>query len=265
MPYYLIGKQAEIVDLVYKFRFMNRHQIQRALNHKGPRRINTWLKELTEKKFLGRIYSNKLLENTKPGIYYLSYAGISYVKEDRGFSVNEVKKFYEDKNRSQTFIDHCITSCQLLYSLKKYENEIRKYDISSKEMLLKNHFLSELKVDGYIKFYKKKTKKSKDHDLLNTFILDVIDPGVPRYAIRYRINQYINYHQGETWKESINNFPIIMLIFPTKQKQNQFAKYIRTQLDEGMFTQGMTFMLTTYQQAIEHGLTNGIWVEIKEE
>ncbi len=54
---YPTGKQIEIIDLVYKFRFINRTQIQKILNHKDPRRINAWLKELVEYKYLGRIYS----------------------------------------------------------------------------------------------------------------------------------------------------------------------------------------------------------------
>lgn len=262
--YLLYGKQSEIVDLVYKFRFINRHQIQRALHHKGPRRINSWLKQLTDWEVLGRIYSNKLLENTKPAIYYLSNKGISIIKDKKGFSINEVKKFYEDKKRSQTFIDHCITIAELFTGLKTYENESRAYEIFTKEQLIKHTYLNELKPDGYIEIYKKRTKQSKEKEIYTRFFVDLFDAGVPRYAIRYRINQYINYHQEETWKEFINEFPSIALIFPTKQKQGQFTKYIRKQLDEGMFTQGMTFMLTTYAQAMEHGLTNGIWQEVRE-
>lgn len=262
--YLLNGKQSEIVDLVYKYRFINRHQIQRALHHKGPRRINSWLKQLTEWEVLGRIYSNKLLENTKPAIYYLSYKGISIIKDKKKFTVNEVKKFYEDKNRSQTFIDHCIFICQLLLSIKSYDNDVRRYNIFSKELLIRNHFLAELKPDGYIKFYRKKTKRSKEFNLYKTFILDAIDPGVPRYAIRFRIKQYIDYHQEESWKEYVNEFPTILFILPTPQKQRQFAKYIKEQLTEGLFTQGMLFLLTTYEKSMKDGLTEGIWQEVRE-
>src|SRR5258708_12689766 len=98
MAYILTGKYSEITELVYKYRFIDRIQIQKVLNHKGPRRINTWLKELTEAEFLGRIYSNKLLENTKPTIYYLSYKGISYIKNTHNFTVAPFKQPYHTNN-----------------------------------------------------------------------------------------------------------------------------------------------------------------------
>lgn len=263
--YWPTGKCSEIVDLVYKFRFINRHQIQKTLHHKDPRRINSWLKELVDYKVLGRIYSKKLLENTKPAIYYLSYAGILYIKAMKHFNVNEVKKFYEDKKRSKTFIDHCIFVCQLLVGIKNYDNEFRRYDIFSKEQLIKHDYLNELKPDGLIELYKRKTKRSKEKEIYNRFLLDVIDPGVPRYAIRYRIKQYIEFHEQESWKEFADDFPYVLLVFPTKQKQKQFSKYIKTQLTEGLFTQGMIFLLTSYQEAMKEGLKDGISQEVRGE
>lgn len=261
----MTNKQQEVVDLVHNYRFANRIQIQRSLKHKDARRINSWLKELTEWGYLGRIYSNKLLENTKPAIYYLSTEGIAYLKDRKNFSINEVKKFYEDKNRSQTFIDHCVFICELLTGLKTYDNEIRTYKILTKEQLIRHEHFKELKPDAYIELNKKKTKKSKTAEIYSRNFLDLFDPGVPRYAIRYRINQYIKYHEEESWKEYASIFPFILLIFPTKQKQKQFAKFIKKELTEGLFTQGMTFLLTTYQKAKENGLTSGILQEVKEE
>ena len=77
-------RQKEIVDLVYQYRFINSKQLQRLFNHKDARRINTWLRDLVEKKYLGRIYSKKLLENTKPAIYYLMNNGIIWARYEMG-------------------------------------------------------------------------------------------------------------------------------------------------------------------------------------
>ena len=65
-------KQKDIIDNVFRFRFINRYQIQKIVGHKDSKRVNVWLKDLVEKNYLGRIYSRKLLENTKPAVYYLS-------------------------------------------------------------------------------------------------------------------------------------------------------------------------------------------------
>ena len=48
---YITPKQQEIPKLIYKFRFLNRIQIQTLLNHKDKRRINSWLKDLSEKEY----------------------------------------------------------------------------------------------------------------------------------------------------------------------------------------------------------------------
>jgi len=67
----LTKKQLEILTLLYRFRFLNRSQIQQLLNHKKISRINLWLKDLYYKKIIGRNYSNRLGDNIKPAIYYL--------------------------------------------------------------------------------------------------------------------------------------------------------------------------------------------------
>jgi hypothetical protein len=45
----LTPKQQEILKLLYKYKFLNRTQIQTLLSHKDKRRIITWLKDLREK------------------------------------------------------------------------------------------------------------------------------------------------------------------------------------------------------------------------
>ena len=42
-------RQEEILTLIYRFRFINRIQLQRYFNHKDARRINTWLRDLVKK------------------------------------------------------------------------------------------------------------------------------------------------------------------------------------------------------------------------
>src|SRR5258708_39847145 len=105
----LASKDHDILELVYKFRFINRKQIQKIFGYKDPKSVNVLLKELVKHNYLGRIYSNKLLENTKPAIYFLANEGIGWVRinyfEDHP---ERVKRFYRDKHASQRFIDHSI-------------------------------------------------------------------------------------------------------------------------------------------------------------
>lgn len=149
-------KQKEIINLTYKFRFINRHQIQKLFDHKDPRRINTWLRDLVKKGYLGRIYSPRLLENTKPAIYYLANSGITSIRFEKGevygatddkLEFKLIKKFYQGKHASETFQKHSIAICQ--FYLQLYEKGQKSkgkldYEIDTKtEIAMYNRLYSE--------------------------------------------------------------------------------------------------------------------------
>lgn len=285
-------KQKEIMGLVYQFRFVNRKQIQRLLNHKDPKRINTWLKDLVDKRYLGRIYSHKLLENTKPAIYYLHNNGIIWVKrlleeEFETLDFKYFKKFYQDKHASLTFINHCITLCELYVPFKEYERGINvnkkkpklEYSFETKtEMWIKRQLdlypdedFNEIK--QYIPdLYIEKVNNPEDSTIqVSTFFLELFDPHMPRYAIKYRIRQYIKFREeGEDWKlysGTDNKFPVILLIFPHQQKLNGLTKFINDELLRSYESANIVFHLTTYQKAMTETLVGKqtIWKEIRGE
>lgn len=302
-------KQEEIIKLIFQFRFVNRRQLQRFLNHKDAKRINTWLKDLVDKQYLGRIYSHRLLENTKPAIYYLNNNGIIWVryKENIVFGVSEygldikyLKKFYEDKNASQTFINHCIAIFEFYLQFKEHEREVNKglvaerrklkdydeeldkildYSVETKtEMWIEKQLhlyphedFNELKQyipDLFFEKFKNLYEPEKMES--STFFLELFDPKVPKYGIKYRIKQYIKLKEEGKWKHSYTGmdgkFPTIILIFPNQQKLNLLSGYIQEQLERSYESEGLIFLLTTYQKAMTETLLAGskIWKEIKE-
>jgi hypothetical protein len=62
-------KQQEILKLLYRFRFVDRIQVQAFLHHKDKGRVSAWLKDLREKQYIGWIYSTDFTEKAKPAIY----------------------------------------------------------------------------------------------------------------------------------------------------------------------------------------------------
>ena len=107
MPYKVLPdtttKQNEIIDMVWKFRFINRHQVQKFFKYKDPRRLNEWFRDLVSKGYLGRKYSNKLLENTKPAIYHTGINGIRFLKTQNDYSMDVIQKLYRDGKREEPF------------------------------------------------------------------------------------------------------------------------------------------------------------------
>ncbi len=281
MPYKTLPdiseKQQKIIELVYKFRFINRIQLQTLFGHKDARRINAWLKDLVDKNYLGRIYSHKLLENTKPAIYYLANNGITYVQwsSDLHFG-NEmleakyVKKFYEDKKASDTFRKHCVFLCEIYLQLKEVEKSIEwEYEFYTKtELFSLMRFDKDLSEKRQympdVNIYK--VKKSGEDSI--SFMLELFDPHVPRFALRYKVNQYFKLHDEEDWSDydSINQkFPKILFILPNQQKLNRLASFIQEKMDGSYDVGDLVFMLTTYEKVMEDGVgNNNIWKIVKE-
>ena len=124
-------KQLEILTLIYRFRFLNRHHIQTLLNHIDPKRINTWLKDLTNKNTLGRIYSSKLKENTKPAIYYLATKSRKILLKEEFTNEKILKRAYRDKNASQRLIKHSLFLADFYLLLRTEALKTTKSSISS--------------------------------------------------------------------------------------------------------------------------------------
>ncbi len=92
-------KQFQILLLLYRFRFLDRTHIQRLLNHKDRKRINAWLKDLTNKNIISRKYSQKLKENTKPAIYCLATKSRKLLLNHPDINEKILKRVYRDKTR----------------------------------------------------------------------------------------------------------------------------------------------------------------------
>ena len=270
-------KQTEIMELVKKFRFINRGQIQKFLGHKGAHRINVWLKDLVEKNFLGRIYSKKILENTKPAIYYLQNNGILWAKirmeenlGDYELATKVVKKFYADKRASNTFIDHSISICELCIQFKELEGKKWDYDCltksdyyswfaNDKDFDVQRQFISDIYIE-------KITKTWSDSQ---TYCLDLFPPHVPKYYLDYRVRQYIKMKTEGIMKymEGLDNLlPKVLFVLPNQRKLNSLARYIREMFDESYDMEGMVFMLTTYQKVQAYGVgEKKIWNLVTED
>ena len=101
-------KQSEILTLLYKYKFLNRIQIQQFLKHKDHRRINSWLKDLTEKEYVKRIWSNRYYERTIPAVYYLAPNSLEYLSEKFLIKPKYFQKIQEEVKSPETYVGHSL-------------------------------------------------------------------------------------------------------------------------------------------------------------
>ncbi len=218
-------KQLEILIYLYRFRFLNRSHIQQLLHHKDSKTINVWLKDLTDKNIIGRQYSTKLKENTKPAIYYLIAKSRQIITGESGVDEKLLKKrIYREKTRSLRFIDHCLTLADFYLKLLNASDKERLY-FFTKTDLSTHYYLPYNRPDAYIAKEKGKTIKR--------YFLDIVDEGTPRFILRKRIEQFIEYYDSNRWQEETGHpFPSILLLCPNEEMKAYLQKYISQKLEE---------------------------------
>ncbi len=217
-------KQLEIITLLYRFRFLNRLQIQKLLNHKKISRINIWLKNLYDKKIIGRNYSNKLGDNIKPAIYYLKSKSKNYLVDQLEEDDKMMKRIYGENNRSPRFINHCLLSADFYFNLKK-SSEAEEIFFYTKVDLISHDYLPLNHPDAYVAI--KKGKKIK------RYFWEVIDEGTPRFVIRTKIKQYLEYYESQTWQEGTDHpFPKILILCPNDLIKEYLHSFIPRIMEE---------------------------------
>lgn len=217
-------KQLEIVELLYRFRFLNRYQIQQCLNHKKISRVNIWLKNLYDRKLISRIYSKEFGGNTTSAIYYLKSLSKSYLKDYLKKDDKLIKRIYGEPKRSLKFVNHCLLSCDFYLTLKKSHlaQEIFFY---TKIDLLNHDYLPDKHPNAYVAI-----KEGKD---IKRYFLEIIDEGTPRFVIRSKIKQYLEYFDENTWQETTKHpFPKILILCPNETIKKYLHSHITKVIEE---------------------------------
>ena len=248
----ITNKQQEILTLIYKFRFLNRTQIQQLLNHKDTKTINSWLKDLTEKKYLNRIYSNNIGENTKPAIYYASINAIKYYRTTTK-SNSYLKKLYRDSERSKSFIAEQILIADIYLSLIAIDNkgEIKYTFETAADVTPNQQYIFMEDLSPHLIFTKNKTKQ---------YILVLLNSTMPKYMVKKSIKNYIELFFSNEWEDNTDQtFPTILFACETKALMifaKKSAKYLK---DDYQNPDELELWFGMNEEIEEHGIDAEIW------
>jgi hypothetical protein len=224
-------KQQEILTLLYKYRFLNRIQIQAFLNHKDKKTINLWLRDLKEKQYVEWIYSTHFAEKTKPAVYYISLNGVRWLKrqtridEDGDelylYPPEEVRKRYREKDRSQAYIDRCLllADCCVDFIVKGRSDPSLHYAISTQTEYVDEDSEFNFLVDSDLESQlgpQLVIAKRKDKATTN-FLLEAFDANLPRYRMSKRLKQYVKFLSEGDWeanRDDDDSLLIVLLVCP---------------------------------------------------
>ena len=252
----ITNKQIEIINLIYRYRYLNRIQIQSFLNHKNKKNINTWLKDLTNKQYLNRIYSNTIGNNTKPAIYYAGINAIRYYKTKEGCNICYLKNLYRDNERSQSFIDEQILLANICTSLSSVNNKSEvHYEFVTAADVTSNspyHFMGELSPQLIF------TKKTKEE--FRQYVLVLLNTAQPKYMIKKKLKNYIEFFFTNEWEENTKKpFPTVLFACQTKELMITAKRTMKRLLDDYQDPEDLEIWFATCEDLKENGITAEIW------
>ena len=220
----LKDKQTEILLNLYRFRFLNRNQIQRLLNHKKHNRIIKWLNELTKEKYVIQEFERKI--GAIPSVYCLGTKARKELKKRKEIKEKLLERVYQEKNSSPEFKTHCMAIADIYLSLidltKKHDAKLSFYtivDLTDMKYLVLPH------PDAFFSIQQKEFTKR--------YFLDVFNLNASEKWLYKRVKQYFKYYEEDYWQDHNKNpFPEIIFICFDEKTKKTLIKIIKKNLEE---------------------------------
>jgi len=240
-------KQKEIIQFLYRFRYLNRIHIQKLLYHKDYRRINAWLLDLTQKEYVGRIYNNVQGENREASIYYLGKLGKSYL-ESVGIKSTYLKTLRSENIKTLLTRNHALAVADIYILLRTFsEKEKTQLEFLTKPDYSEEKWFKHIQPDAYFIY---------DHEYSYFLELD-LETEAP-ITLKKRLTKYLRYYYINNWHHlSKDYFPAICVISLT-EKHTKHLMGITEQLLRTYTMPPVVFKFTTLAQLKNKGLNGAI-------
>ncbi len=270
-------RQSNIIDLLYEHRFLNRIQIQALLGQIDYKNTNLWLKDLREKHYVEWIYSTHFAEKTKPAVYYL---GLNAIRRFRQIGVHEghVAKYYRESSRSQAFIDRCILLADACILFKQTNKTIGAVGRKAKrddiwfmwetEAEFTEHgyyeFLNETDIHPNLCYTEMGYDEYFEEVPVASYTVVVFDPTLPRYSMRKRLKNYVQFLDSEEWQDEMEEEkpPIALFVCSTKADMIYCKRATKKLLEDTWETENIHMRFTTTESIKKQGFRGRIWEEV---
>ncbi len=264
-------KQQALIRLIYRYRFLERKQLQTLLGHKDKRRISAWLKDLREKQAISWFYEPDSPGKSKPAIYFIDRVGIQLLRRLGDLPEEQLRKRYQEAAKQRDFISRCLLladCCLHLEGRNSNDDEVTYTyalgpDFADPES--DYYFLSESEfIHPDLAF----TKESNTHSGFEkqAYFLNVFNPTMPRYIVKKKLKGYVEYLDSDEWEKQVGDeeMPIILIACPSTAELIYAKRYTRKLLEDyGLQDQqAAQIRFATTEKVRRHGLTGLIWEEL---
>ena len=246
-------QQQQILSLIYRFRFLDRTQIQQLMNHKNHKRILIWLNDLNEKKLIKTVETKSVIHNAKTKIYYLTKNAIPILASQDIIDKSLLQKLYREDDRSANFVNQCQLVAKIYLDLQNLTTKNYRYLVYVKNDYSNHEFatlLSELSPHAYIE----QTKAGKT----KCCFLEIL-PDIPLERLRLRIKKYLSFYQNSEWEVETNQpFPNVLVVCSNQNLSLTLATYVKRKMYQ-MDEPDLKINFTTAEKVKEFGITDDLW------
>lgn len=243
----LKDRQLEILMLLYRFRFLNRIQIQKLLNHKNHTLVIHWLNELVKTKHIVSEFKRQL--GNVPSVYSLGTNGRKVLLNRTDIKKKLLKRVYQEKKASSSFKSHCMAVADIYLSLLTLvQNNNAKLSFYTTVDLTDMKYLPLPHPDVFFSIQQKEFTKR--------YFLDVFNPQASEKWLYKRVKQYFKYYEEQYWQDhNKNQFPEIIFVCFDEKTKKTLIKYIKKSLD---YEENINFSLTSVEEIKTKGISKEI-------
>lgn len=261
---YITPTQQKIPQQIYRFRFLDRIQIQKLMNHKYHKRIIDWLNDLVAKRYLEKVPKDNTFEDrTKPTIYRIGINGIRFLKTLEDCSEEIIKRLYKDKDRSEAFISASQFLADIYLDLKPQRKNNVSYEIITSSDFVSIESPLNFLIDLNPNLIYKEMKKHNQRTTSKYYLLEMFETTLPRYSMRKRVRTYLEFYSRNQWEDNMDKpFPTVRFILPTKADLIYIKRTTQKLFEENQNPKDLHIQLATVDEVKKSGITKAIWEEV---
>ncbi|MEI6498561.1 MAG: hypothetical protein WCO23_01235 [bacterium] len=241
-----------------------RIQIQSFLKHKDHRRINSWLKDLTEKEYIKRIWSNGYYERTLPAVYYLAPNSLAYLEIRYIVTRTYFKKIEIEAKAGPA--EHYISDALFLGEISLSFLDINKAAICT--IITKTELVDPYSEYGFLAETKIKpdlilAMRASTKNMTKYYFVEIIDRYASTILIRSKIKRYFDFYYSEIWEDNVSGkFPALLFVCPSLYLLIYAKRYARRIRSEEYEDSKIKFQFALLENVKLSGLGGEIWENI---
>lgn len=244
--------QLDLLTFITKYRFVTVAHIQKNFNYKSRTSINNKLKRLIDAQLVGMKYDNTKKLSGIPAAFYLTPAGLRIVQVKLPYITDTIiRNAYADKNASESLIQESSATFEQARSLTRTYPDMKV--LTARQL-------------GDLEYFPRPLPSlylahKQNGETTRYFLYHFRD--VKRYdvAVKSGIQKLIAYREADSYGESSNEFPNILMVCDTAAIERLVQRTMRASLNKSY--ESMLVYTTSHQALTTQGnIDQQIWSSI---